>query len=330
MHFFGKNFFFCLLVSLTAGNNLHGKHAISYGFSEEKTFGDTILGYAQARYLSYMTSLPFLYHPFDFSEQLHIGYDALPYATHASQYSRQFHIKTGETLTEFLSQIRNPDTPSTLFIVDYFPLDFSFWVFDKITENLILNTPWHDAGFATILKNALRPKLPIPDFTKRNHLNVAVHVIASCDGRDVQSSTALPKKYQNCDYLKHQIEKVYAWNLKRPMYVFLFSNTSTPLDLLKEFRQHFKNYTIEFDIQTLKDPDCNTTVQDFFAMQTFDVLIATQSNYSMMASLMGTFDMVMFPIRVHGNYPNYRINQVQVISKKSAWFPYEFNVILKN
>ena len=67
----------------------------------------------------------------------------------------------------------------------------------------------------------------------------------------------------------------------------------------------------------------------FFAMQKFDVLIATQSNFSMMASRLTSFDMVFCPVHHIGKFPKFSIDRVQVISKKSAWFPYELNVIMK-
>ena len=137
-------------------------------------------------------------------------------------------------------------------------------------------------------------------------------------------------KHPFTDYHKRQIEKVYKWNLNRPTYVFLFSDSKKPLELLDEFRDHFKGDKIEFVIQELMAPDLNNTVQDFFAMQKFDVLIATQSNYSMMAALIGSFDMIILPMHVDGDWPNYRVRQIQMMSRKSCWFPYELNVVLQD
>jgi hypothetical protein len=64
-------------------------------------------------------------------------------------------------------------------------------------------------------------------------------------------------------------------------------------------------------------------------MQEFQVLIATQSNFSMMASRLGSFDMVIYPVHSIGTYPNVEIDRVQLITKKSDWFPYEITTTLR-
>lgn len=320
-----------LLVGLTlsAENNGLEQHAISYNLGGDR-FGDKVLGYVQARYLSYITSIPFLYRPFIYSDQLIIDNNALPYDLHAHKYGRQFHIASGQTLTEFFHQIQNPQSPPTLFIVDFFPSDISEWDGDT-RRTLIFNHPWHNTAFANYMKNILQPRIPVPNFTCKDRLNVAVHVrtLSGTDTADT-SWAHLPLKHPALDYYERQINKVYEWNSRRPMYVFLFSDTNKPLDLVGHFRKRFQGSDIVFDIQILTRPDLNNTVQDFFAMQQFSVLVATQSNFSMMAARMGAFDMVLFPIHVQGAYPHYRIDRVQVISKKSSWFPYELNIILRD
>ncbi len=326
-----RKIFFHMVVFATMleGNPTQDRHAISYGFSNGR-FGDNILSYVQARYISHLTATPFLYRPFKFSNQLILEYDARPFNQHTSKYPHQFHINSGPTLTEFLRQIRDPKTAPTLFIVDYFPAELNSYERSMNARGLFLNIPWHDTAFSNFLKKIVRPRISIPNFTKKDHLNVAVHVRTLSGGDKVLSLIAFPLKHPKSDYHKRQIERVYILNLKRPLYIFLFSDTNKPLELLKEFRQHFQGYDIEFGIQNLKDPDLNNTVQDFFAMQKFDVLIATQSSYSFMAARLGTFDMIILPVHYQEKYPKSWIDCVQIMSNKSAWFPYELNTILRD
>ncbi|MBS0628579.1 MAG: hypothetical protein JSS09_10290, partial [Verrucomicrobia bacterium] len=140
----------------------------------------------------------------------------------------------------------------------------------------------------------------------------------------------LPLKHPTIDYHQKQIKKVYEWNLARPMQVFLFTDSSEPKKVLDAFVTNFRGYNIEFNIQELEAADVNYAVQDFFAMQKFDVLIATQSNFSMMAARLGNFDMIIFPIHVTGKYPNYRIDRVQMISRGASWFPYKLNAVFRD
>jgi hypothetical protein len=123
---------------------------------------------------------------------------------------------------------------------------------------------------------------------------------------------------------------VYEWNQKKHMRVFLFSDTDNPEGLLSDFRKCFEGYDIAFETQNNARPDLNNTIQDFFAMQQFDVLIATQSHFSFVAAHAGNFDMIIVPVHSRGSYPNYYIDRVQMISKKSSWFPYDLDITIKD
>jgi hypothetical protein len=319
----------CIVIALQGSceESCASRHAVSYEGSAR--FGDRMLGYTQARYVSYVSSVPFLYRPFPYSEHLNIEFQALPFDEHAHKYARTLHIHSERTLLEFFRQIRDPNTPPTLFIVDYFPAEISEWDKDQ-TRCLLINVPWYEEGFSTYLKNSSTPRVPIPNLRQEGCLNVAVHV-RTLSGDDTAETSILvfPMKVTTTGYQKRQIKRVYEWNLGRPMYVFLFSDTKDPTGLLREFENHFQGHSITFGIQLHERADLNHVVQDFFAMHAFDVLIATQSNFSMMSWRLGSFDMVLFPARAAGAYPNTYIDRVQVISRKSEWFPYALDLILK-
>src|SRR5579872_1292271 len=117
---------FLLIPFGTYGLDSCKKHGITHGLSLGR-FGDQILSYAQTRYVSYITSVPFLYRSFLYSDQLTLDYDAKSYEQCKSQFRHDFHIKTEATFIEFLQQIQNPNTPPTLYILDYIPSDISEW-----------------------------------------------------------------------------------------------------------------------------------------------------------------------------------------------------------
>lgn len=327
-----KNIVLALMMLLGSHISYGVQHAITYNLGGSR-FGDKVLGYLQARYVSYVTKLPFLYRPFIYSDQLDLSYDALPYDQYAHSYSRHVHVESRDNFTEFMAQIRDESTPDTLYIVDYFPADISEW--DRTdynqTNSLLFVHSWYDLNFSEYMRNSMRPVITIPDFTKENCLNVAMHVRTLSGGDTPQTSWAyLPLKHPSRDYYERQILKVYEWNLKRPMHVFIFSDTDNPHELVAHFSSKFQGLNIEFNIQILTNPDTNNVIQDFFAMQKFDVLIATQSNFSMLAAKIGKFDMVLFPVHVKGQYPNLYIDRVQAVSYASEWFPYEISVVLKD
>ena len=318
-----------LLNTGFTSNWIPANHAISYEGGSR--FGDRVLGYFQARYLSFATGIDFLYRPFPYSQYVTIDYQAKPYDQCARQYRHVFHIRSAETLFEFFCKVRNPETPPTLFIVDYFPTELGEWDIDQ-SRSVAFDIPWEDSNFKNYLKQTLSPRIPIPDFRQPGCLNVATHV-RTLSGDDTAETVlgVFPLKFPPLDYQKNQIKRVYEWNLRQPMHVFIFSDSKNPIQLVEDFRQTFNGYNISFNIQIVERPDLNNVIQDFFAMQKFDVLIATQSNFSLMAAHMGSFDMTIIPIRAQGRYPQpSRIDRVQLITKESSWFPYTINTILKD
>jgi hypothetical protein len=304
-------------------------HAISYQGGSR--FGDRVLGYCQARYLSYVTGIPFLYRSFPYSQHLTIEYQAENYDTWARRYPTTFTICSANTLTEFFAKIRDPKTPPTLFIVDYFPGDLDEWKIDK-TRSIALEIPWDDLAFKSYLQRSLAPRLSIPDFRQPGCLNVAVHVRTMSGPDTPETSLAyFPLKFPTLDYHIRQIRRVYTWNLERPMHVFIFSDSKQPLNLVEEFRSAFQGKAITFDIQVLEKPDLTHVVQDFFAMQKFDVLIATRSNFSLMAGRLASLDMFIYPTHAKGRFPKpTRVDRIQLITRASSWFPYTLNAVLKD
>ena len=326
-----KKIVVCSIILFGLSNvEAYQKHAITHGIDGGR-FGDQILSYAQTRYVSFITSVPFLYRSFPHgnSHLLDFSYDARSYDECRSQFNRTLYIKTGGEFLDFFRQIEDPNTPPTLYILNYFTSDISEWEYDVNRMVLLFNIPWRDGDFHEHLLKAIKPKISIPDLTKENVLNVAVHVRIvdyQHDGHDFALKT--PK----IDYYKNQIRRVYGLNKGRLTHVFLFSNTEKPLALLQDFQRSFGGENIEFNIQMLSRPALyeDSTVRDFFAMQSFDVLIATMSNFSLMASRLGNVGMVITPVHSVGKFPNDYIDRIQLVSKKSSWFPYELNIIIKN
>jgi len=304
------------------------RHAISYEYTGGR-FGDRVLGYAHARYLSYATGLLFLRRSFIHSEYLTIEYESDSFDAKISEYCEVYHINSPDTLAEFFQKIQSPDTPPTVFIVDYFPSDISEWDSDSGWKTALV-IPWQEEKFAAYLRSSLQPNIPIPDLTVKGRLNVADH-IRDLSGPDTDDPVrrVYPLKMPYLDYHERQIRRIYEWNGRRPMHVFLFSDTKTPLEFLQQIKDRFPNEDILFNIQALESPDLNHVVQDFFAMQKFDVLITTQSNFSMMASRLADFDMIISPVHAIGAYPHSQVDRVQLITRKSDWFPFQLNTILR-
>lgn len=322
--------FMMSLFRIFAADLVAEKHAIACD-DEGGRFGDKVLYYAQAKYLSHISSVAFLHRPFEYSDYLNIEKDEYSFEQRVKSYKNVVHINSYETLTRFFHLIRDPTTPPTLFILKYSPTDISEWDRRGYDFKLLFHVPWDDDVFMDQLKKSLTPKKQIPDLRMKDMLNVAIHyrTLSGPDTPEV-SMQFLPLKHPKLEYHERQIRKVYEWNLARPMNVFIFTDAKNPKDVQSKLIKKFEGYNITFNIQEQDQVDVNYVIEDFFAMQKFDVLIATQSNYSMMASRLGTFDMIITPVHLCGQYPNYTVDRVQVVSSGASWFPYKFDMIFKD
>lgn len=287
------------------------QHAISYTISNN--IDDTILSYAQARYLSHITSLPFLYREFKGSDAFDIKYNASSYDEKMRYYWKRFIINSSQSLTEFLGQIRDCNVGDTLYIVDYVPGEISVWLSPGIKHNLSFSIPWNDFQFSPVIDQLFSHARETPDLTKKGRLNIAVWV-GKLSEDALQND---PLVNPNRAYYRNQILRVYELSINCPLYVCLLSADAQVASLYEDLKIQFKDYDIEIIIS-----DLDNSIQNFFAMQKFDVLIATQSNLPMIALKRNLFDMAIYPVHYQKNNNNYWVDYVEVVTKKSEWFPY--------
>ena len=141
-----KFIFYFLLFNnflLTNGNNQHPTHALTYKLSSGQ-FGDHLLIYCVAKWLSFKSGIPLLYKPFCYSSKLALDNLEIPY----SEKNRKNFSYTKSISAENYSMPSLPNK-QTLFISNFQPRDTLFSpTYQKMLDNL----------HADILKNPLFKK----------------------------------------------------------------------------------------------------------------------------------------------------------------------------
>lgn len=251
-----------------------GQSAITYEFSGGR-FGDSLLAYMHALWISYISGLPLLYRPFPLSEQL---------VLHAME--QRYTYPRGKLFKEIiLLKYRNgfcfADYANILYEVPYFPYDVS-----KEPEPHYFPFPidWNNKEFKNELKRVIRPRFPVAEMTlPTDRITVAVHIRRG--GSFEKLNLGAPHKFPDDSYYKEQLRFLDKLLQHKPLYVFLFTDDREPLKILQDFQHEFATLPhICFDCRKTENDHNMNVIEDFFALTKFNCLIRPESNFSICAA----------------------------------------------
>lgn len=276
-----------LLLLLSISSLECTEKAVTYTFSGGR-FGDNILSYAHAKWISHLHGIPVLYQPFPYSDQL-VLHDIEPlYQSDALDHFQ-------ETVT--LGYDKEVDTEnglSTLYVLPYFgessherSLNPS-WPFVQIN--------WQDPDFRVMLKETIQPKNSLPKWElPTDRVTVAMHVRrgGGFDSPDAQKLE--PLRFPPDVFYIEQLKYIYQHLGQTPLYIFLFTDDAEPQEIVKRYQDALEGCDITFDYRTAGNSHNANVLEDCFAMAQFDCLIRPQSNYSRVASLIGDFIIEIYP-----------------------------------
>lgn len=239
-------------------------------------FGDRLINYIKALWISHMYDIPLLYKPFSKSNKLKLSQFHLLLKDHKDKFSKQIiEIKTQNSLIEFLEAIKNPQYNIPLKL---YSISFSA----PIEE-------WEDEGFRKLLQKLIKPIKPIVLLKlPQNIITVAVHVRTGA-GYDKESNiNKMPTKFPPYDFYINGLKQVAELYKNQPLYIYIFTDYPEP----SEICHHFENklYELNLNDQIIIDYRKSTNsynlnvLEDFFSMMQFDCMIRPDSSYSRAAA----------------------------------------------
>ncbi|MBI2743386.1 MAG: hypothetical protein HYX48_05660 [Chlamydiales bacterium] len=267
-----------------------------------------MLAYLHAKWVSYQYDIPLLYKPFTYSDQL---------ALHDVEQLYSKDTKRKFAKSKLLGppiEINKYDPLSTLYILPYFPESLN----DRIADPRYMYIPidWKEEKFHALLKQLVKPRSPLPTLNfPSNCITVAVHVRRG-GGFDVANiQRTQPLRFPPDRFYIDQIRYLYEYFQGQPLYVYLFTDDRSPETIARSFQQGLRGLDIRFDYRRQGNRHNSNVVEDFFAMMQFDCLIRPQSNYSIVAEIVGDFKAVIYPLHYHLEAGWPVIDQIEVYHK---------------
>lgn len=285
--------------------------AVTYTFSGGR-FGDNLLAYCHAKWISYKYNIPLLYKPFDYSDHLMMHTLEQHYSqTVVEKFDAVLYLKN----TAFIKAEKN-----ILYIVSYFPESAYELARPEFAHYFFVD--WQDKIFKKELQKMICPVDMLPTITlPANYISTAVHVRKGT-GFDIASladfntlCVGCPIKCPPDSYYLEQLEQLSCMFPDRLLYVYIFTDHTDPEEIVLQYKQALDKPFMVFDYQ--KQPiDYNTVIlADFFNMMHFDCLIRSDSNFSLVSSKLGNHQLVIYPSGYTILENQVTIDQVTLIRK---------------
>lgn len=306
------------------------RHAITYNLLPTR-FGDHLLTYTKARWISYEFNIPLLYKPFTYSDKLVLHQkETLFSSKRAKGFERIHHILTEKKL---VVKNNNP----TLFVCDLKFSAHNLKGFNDLYRYTITNT-----AFKQELLNMIQPMEPIePLVLPKDKITVAVHVRrgGGFDKPLLNVNTTYSKKKNNTkpkfyadkiyprrfppdNYYIEQIKRISTMFNDAPMHVHIFTDDQHPQHIADTFKQQLNNSNITFSYRTAGNKHNKNVLEDFFAMTQFDCLIRPASSFSKMVQLLGNHKIIIYPKDATWIGNRLIVNKIGMIKREDAELNY--------
>ena len=217
---------FCSFIHGDINNSIAQKphKAVTYQLSSGR-FGDQLMNYLHAKWISYKYEIPLLYVAFQYSDQLALHQIETPYSYELyQQFDEAVYPSYG-------MDIDYNDSSSSIYFIPYF--SECIWEHTPQSAWYYFKVDWEDEGFRKIIKDVTRPLYIKPELDlPADRITVAVH-IRHGGGFDVADiGKIIPLKVPPLSFYKDQIKRLYGLLNNQPMHVHLFTDHLHPAALV--------------------------------------------------------------------------------------------------
>jgi len=294
-------FFF---FSLPFYANSYKTSAITYALNRGR-FGDNLITYIKAKWISYKYSIPLLIKSFNYSEELTLNRIEKQYT---SDLRKNF---TRIIKFEKKSNVKIEKEKPYLYISTY----NSNITFDK-----------NDKTFINILKKTIAPQKQYKKHNiPKNRISVALHVrkgggfdlplLSSINKKNKKTKYAdkcWPLKFPPDEYYIDQIKKICNILNNAPLHIHIFTDDPNPLQILEKYKKSVEHLNITFSCRMEGNKHDKSVLEDFFSMTQYDCLIRSASNFSACADIIGNFLISIYPKNSHWENNKLIIDEVQI------------------
>lgn len=291
---------FFILCLLCAGY-LSADAAVTYDFSGGR-FGDNVLTYLHAKWLSYHYKMPLLYKPFHYSSELVLDEREILYSGVKGSYRQKVSLS---------EKIPQPFASDFIFTALYFPeIEWEL----KKEKYFTFPIDWKDPEFRKIANEMIASK------TKReltsppqNVLSIAIHMREGGGFDDEEHKIKHPLKTPPVTFYIDSLKKVLALVPGKPLYCHVFTDAVDPKAWIDKIQQALPgDAPITFHYRKDDNRHDSNVLEDFYSLFNFDILIRAESNYSIVPSLIHDYAVVCYPKTYLIQGRTVTIEQIQV------------------
>ena len=272
---------FCLVC---LSNGLFADAAVTYEFSGGR-FGDNLLTYLHAKWLSYHYQIPLIYRPFSYSSELVLDDKEI---RESLEDKSRHHIDLDHQHPIPLA------ASSSVFVCPYFPeIEWEL----KRQSYFYFKVDWKNEGFRKIVREMISPKKNLQlVFPPQDVLSVAIHLREGGGYDDEGHKLAHPLKTPPLTFYSDSLIKVLDLFPGQPIYCHIFTDALQPPVLIEKI-QHMlpPNAPIVFNYRKENNRHDSNVLEDFFSLLNFDILIRAESNFSIVPSFINDYAVVCFP-----------------------------------
>lgn len=244
-------------------------------------FGDNLLTYLHAKWLSYKSDVPIFYEPFPYSSEL--AFSSQEFSTDDPSRLHLLPYRPGMHLEKSLPFI---------YLCPYFP---AFEDEQNQGGWTHFSVDWKDPVFRALCLSLIAPKRPLAlTLPPKDTLSIAMHVREG-GGFDTDHTRLYdPLKLPPLTYYIEALAKVAALFPDRPLYCHIFTDAIDVQAIAKTIAQNApSNVTIHY--RTEENHHTKNVLEDFFSLFHYNILIRSRSNYSVIPALLHDYEVVCFP-----------------------------------
>lgn len=276
------------------------KKAVTYQLTGR--LGNNLIAYLHAKWIAWKYDLPFLYKPFPYSDQ---------YALHDREkhYYTVWHEKFKRQVNLVDLTLLKIAPNSTLFRVPYFRDDGPR---AGISKKIFFRTEWNNPEFRSLVKTLLQPRFSMDTIKPpENMLSVLVHVRTGGGFDALHERLRFPDKFPPHSYYIEALRKLSKHFDHPPIYAYIMTDDPH----VAEIAQHYKSAlqgrsNIFFDYRkTATGPSVNV-MEDFHSIPNFDCLIRGDSTFSIIATLLAHFKVIVRPKKCHVNNSEIIVDEI--------------------
>lgn len=266
--------------------------AVTYEFSGGR-LGDNLITYLHGKWISHKYDLPLLYKPFPMSTLFALHYEE------TNMYNRKEEKLYKQILLGRGHEINKETEKESLYIVPYFPESPAERVYFRDGHGdffPFFAVDWKDKEFRKLALKLLEPIEPVELCSRpKDVVSVAVHVRT---GRGYDHNSIYldqPLKIPPKTFYLEQLSTICEIYGDIPLHFHMFTDDPDPESLAADFAAHLAGKNVTFVYRESENRHDKNVLEDFFSMMQFDALIRPESSFSILASLLKDYEVLIYP-----------------------------------